>query len=213
MKLRVRCKGLINSLSEGLASTGLNPPPVLLQFLAGLISPGSHAPDGFFLSYELERLSLNSYGAFSSNLSQVSKRMVLGMYLLIKIIVARILLNPGKSGFGGGGTMKLGDRSLRNFKIIASVLTHATLDYLDDITNGGRRTSEPGAVPEFGDHLCTRQEVGPVYMSAYTVSLPGQPPRKGDFHREMLDAIHGLLVKFSKLVEEAGKQIPADSRA
>jgi hypothetical protein len=138
--------------------------------------------------------------------------MVLGMYLIIKVIVARILLNPGKSGFGGG-TMKLGDRSLRNFKFIASVLTHATLDYLDDITNGGRGISEPGAVPEFGDFLFTRQEVGPVYMSPYTVSLPGQPPRKGDFHREMLDAIHVLLVKFSKLVEEAGKAIPVGSRA
>jgi len=183
-----------------------------MQFLAGLLRPGSHVPDGFFLSYELERVQLSTYGAISANLSPVQKRMVLGMYLIIKVIVARILLNPGKSGFGGGGTMKLGDRSLRNFKLIASVITHATLDYLDDITNGGRRTaSEPGAVPEFGDHIFTRKEVGPVYMTAYTVSLPGQPPRQGDFHREMLDAIHALLFKFSALVEEAGKLIPPGS--
>lgn len=56
MKLRVRCKSLVNSLSDALSSTGLLPPPVLLQFLAGLIRPGTHAPDNFFLSYELERV-------------------------------------------------------------------------------------------------------------------------------------------------------------
>jgi|LauGreDrversion4_2_1035121.scaffolds.fasta_scaffold188758_2 hypothetical protein len=138
--------------------------------------------------------------------------MIVAIFILIKIGVARILLNPGKSGFGGGA-IKIGDRGLKNFKLIATVVGYAVLDYLDDITNDPRLNLGPGSLPELEEHLFQRRDIGPIYMSPYIVNTTGMQPRQGDFHREILDAIHIFVIKFVRLIDEQGKLNPEGSKA
>ena len=180
MRLRVRAKGLVEALTEAISSPSLQPPAPLLLFLGGFLKPGTFVPDNFLMSYELNKVKLNSFGAFTDGgVTLIQKRMIIGFFMLIKITVGRILLNPGKSGFGGGNIL-LSDKSIKNFKLIASAIAHALIDYMDDITTDPRSKQklEPGAIPELDTYILTRKEIGPMYVESYTtVAIGGLPPR------------------------------------
>lgn len=63
MRLRVRCKGFLDALTESLTIPSNSPPLPLIQFLGGLVKPGAFLPDNFLFSYELQKITLNQYGA------------------------------------------------------------------------------------------------------------------------------------------------------
>jgi uncharacterized membrane protein YcgQ (UPF0703/DUF1980 family) len=94
--------------------------------------PGAFLPDWFLFGYEFKRIPLNRYGAIRKNINSKHRRLILGMYILIKILVAKILLNPSKTGFSGP---VMGKVISMNFKILASILFYVTIDYMDEITN------------------------------------------------------------------------------
>ena len=52
------------------------------------------------------------------------------MYMIGKVLVARMLMNPTKMGFG----TKLSESVLFNFKLVASTLYLNFLEYLEGLT-------------------------------------------------------------------------------
>lgn len=95
MKAKVRVKGILNSILENIRLNQV--PKPLLSFLDGLIKDKQFIPDNFATTYELERVNLDQYGAFTK-LDHNQRRMFFGIYLIIKILVAKVLLNPRGSG-------------------------------------------------------------------------------------------------------------------
>lgn len=61
--------------------------------------------------------------------------------------------------------MVMGTVITKNFKLIASIILYAVLDYMDEITN-----SQPdivGEVPEMAALILTRIDIAPVFALPY----------------------------------------------
>jgi hypothetical protein len=60
--------------------------------------------------------------------------MIIGLYLFVKVLIGKILLNTAKSGFGGApGAMILSERVINNFKLVGSLILHCVVDYMNEI--------------------------------------------------------------------------------
>ncbi|CDW85260.1 UNKNOWN [Stylonychia lemnae] len=128
MKLKVRAKGIIQSIAE---NTDIkNMPLPLIIFINSLTKAKNFVPQDFLTEYELNRLNTDSYGAITQQLSEDQIKMVGGIYLLGKILIVKILFNPNKSGI----SMQFNDKMLLNFKLLSSVLYNSFLEYMDQIT-------------------------------------------------------------------------------
>ena len=68
MKAKVRLKGILKGILD--QSTAENIPMPLVSFLVSIVTPGQFLPDGLLSQYELETLSMDSYGS----LVRVSER-------------------------------------------------------------------------------------------------------------------------------------------
>lgn len=72
--------------------------------------------------------------------------MIIGLYFIIKVLVARLLLQPSKSGFIGAA-VALNPMTTYNFKIVASVLFYIAIGYTEYITSTSQ-VNGPGMIEE-----------------------------------------------------------------
>jgi hypothetical protein len=70
----------------------------LVSFLGSIARPQQYIPDGFLTHFEMERLNLDKYGALV-RINDKQMQMMIGNYILIKVLVIKILSNPGGLGF------------------------------------------------------------------------------------------------------------------
>jgi hypothetical protein len=96
MKLKVRVKGIMIDLIENTNASKM--PLPLIVFLESLMRPKAYVPDNFLTEFELNRIHTDSYGAIV-RLEPDQIKMISCMYLLGKVLIAKILLNPNKAGF------------------------------------------------------------------------------------------------------------------
>lgn len=77
-------------------------------------------------------MSIDQYGSIAAPHSDKERKMVFGLFMLVKILVGKILLNPSKAGIQSHGLV-INENMNRNFKLIAAMIYYSTLDYMDDI--------------------------------------------------------------------------------
>ena len=123
MKLKVRVKGILTSILE---NTDLKIVPIpFIVFLGNMIHHKTFMPDNFLTEFELNRLQLDDYGALFHPDEDQSK-MILGFYIMGKILTARILMQPDKLGF----QMDFNEKMRKNFKILASMVYLIFLEFI-----------------------------------------------------------------------------------
>ena len=130
MKARVRLKGILKGILE--QSTIETIPLPLFGFLANLVKPGQFVPDGFLSPFEIAHLNLDSYGALL-RITDKQIQMVIGIYILIKVLVVKILSNPTGLGLipeGGGGNQTL---MKTNFKVLASLTYYVVMEFMEQL--------------------------------------------------------------------------------
>mmetsp|Transcript_38198 Transcript_38198/g.36559 ORF Transcript_38198/g.36559 Transcript_38198/m.36559 type:complete len:176 (+) Transcript_38198:103-630(+) len=123
MKMKVRVKGILQGFVEH--TNAIIMPIPLIIFMASLCKEKTYVVDGFMFPFEFNRLQLDEYGAIMKIDNNLTK-MICGIYLISKILVAKVLLNPTKAGL----TMSFTDVQLRNFKMLASLIHHSFMEYM-----------------------------------------------------------------------------------
>ncbi len=63
MKAKVRLKGILRGVLD--QSSTENIPMPLISFLSTIVKKGQYMPDGFLLQFEIDRISVNDYGALN----------------------------------------------------------------------------------------------------------------------------------------------------
>ena len=97
----------------------------LLLFLNELTTENTYIPNNFLTLFELHRLNLNKYGSLQKPTYEV-KQMLIGFFLIGKILCGSILMNPKQIGVG----VAVSKTWEINLKIIASIIWQAALKYL-----------------------------------------------------------------------------------
>lgn len=95
MKAKVRLRGILKGLLE--QSTADTVPMPLISFLANAVKSDQFVPDGFLSQFELGRVQLDACGALQK-VSDKQTQMMVGNYILIKILVSQMLGNPQSLG-------------------------------------------------------------------------------------------------------------------
>jgi hypothetical protein len=72
-------------------------PIPLIIFLAGLVKKGQYVPNNFLTEFELSMMDLDSYGRINS-ISEAQISLIIGAYIIIKVLVGKMLLNPKNNG-------------------------------------------------------------------------------------------------------------------
>ncbi len=99
------------------------------MFLKNLCTPKAIIPDNFLTEFEMLRIPSDSYGNMG-DLNQTHIKMISSMFVIGKVLLVKILMNPTKMGI----PVKFSEKSLLNFKILASVLYHNFLEYIELMT-------------------------------------------------------------------------------
>jgi len=116
MKFQVRVRGILQGILDQLNPK--NFPPPLTKFLASFTEEGSFMPNDFLTDYEISRLELDSYGSLT-HMNLQREQMLLGFFLLSKVLVGRVLLQPEKHS---GLMVKFQETAKRNLKMIATCI-------------------------------------------------------------------------------------------
>ncbi|CAI2372786.1 unnamed protein product [Moneuplotes crassus] len=125
LKIKVRIEAIFKAITEEVIKKKV--PLPLLEFLKLLITPRKYLPDDFFSMFERKRLSLNERGILSSA-SSAQECLIIGGFLLVRILLAKILLDPSSIVM-----IKLKKKQIRNFQIVSSVVYYLVLDYFKEL--------------------------------------------------------------------------------
>lgn len=109
-------------------------PYPLLMFLNSMTENNAFIANNFLTPFELDRITLNKYGAIQNPTMEV-KQMIIGFFLLGKILCGMILLKPS----GKGEYIKV------NYKIIASIIWQAFMIYI----KAQAKTTDPSKNDDF----------------------------------------------------------------
>ena len=101
----------------------------MLLFLRNLCKKKSIIPDGFLTEFEMNRIPSDNYGTMG-NIEQVHIKLISSMFVIGKVLIVKILMNPSKMGI----PVKFTDKLILNFKIIASIIYHNFLEYVEAMT-------------------------------------------------------------------------------
>jgi hypothetical protein len=127
MRLKVRIKGILQDLAA--ACDIQRVPQPLLMFFNNLCKPKAIIPDNFLTEFEMIRIPSDSYGNMG-NIDQTHIKLISSMFVIGKVLLVKILMNPTKMGI----PVKFSEKALLNFKILASVLYHNFLEYVEVMT-------------------------------------------------------------------------------
>ncbi|TNV83734.1 hypothetical protein FGO68_gene7231 [Halteria grandinella] len=132
MKAKVRLKGILKGLLE--QSTEETVPMPLVSFLGSLVKREQYVPDGFLTQFEMDRLNLDKYGALIS-VSEKQVQMVMGNYILIKVLVCQIMANPEKLGLIPDSQKEGLQRNniTANFRVLASMLYYTVMEFMEQL--------------------------------------------------------------------------------
>ena len=123
LKIQVRVKGILEGLSEEIASL----PSALCAFLQRMTSNGALIPHAYMLGFERSRLDFDAQGALRS-LNKDTQKMLLCLFFLNRVVISRLLLNGHKNGLPyNPNTPTAMYLPPSNLKVLASILELMTL--------------------------------------------------------------------------------------
>ena len=94
LKIKVRIETILNAIKSSIQD-GEMPVP-LASFMKSIASKGGYVPKDFFTKFEKNRITLTDRGYLKeANLKE--KQVVLGVFLLVRMLVIQILLKPQKN--------------------------------------------------------------------------------------------------------------------
>ena len=132
MKAYVRIKGTLKGILENTNAQQI--PPALIAFLANLVKKGQYIPDNFLSQFELDKLDLNPLGAIN-DINDKQMEMIIGNYILIKILVCKVLANPQSLGFIPSQYLNIDNAYTQklkiNFKVLTSLLFYTVIEYME----------------------------------------------------------------------------------
>ena len=123
-KASVRVKAVFNALVAN-TTPGEIPEP-LLAFCHSFAHKGAFMPNNFLTQFELDRLKINNRFGTLDECTLSTRGLLIGMFIIGKILIVKIFLNPSEVSPG----IKISDQSLKNFKIVASLVHHIFLLYI-----------------------------------------------------------------------------------
>lgn len=122
-KAKVRAEAILDTMI--LNAKPKDVPYSLLMFFHQLTNHNTFIPNNFLTTFELHRITVNKYGALQNPTPEV-KQMMIGFFLLGKILIGTILLKPQSVGVN----VKISQVAMKNFKIVASIIWQAFLKYI-----------------------------------------------------------------------------------
>lgn len=122
-KAKVRVDSVVDNLLK--YTTPSEIPYPLIMFLDQMTSHDAYIANNFLTKFELDRIKLGKYGQLQEPTDEI-KEMLIGFFLLGKIFVSAIMLKPQSIGVN----VKIKDLTLTNFKVVASIVWHAFLQYI-----------------------------------------------------------------------------------
>ena len=113
-----------------------------MSFLANIVKSDQYVPDGFLSQFEMDRVSLDAYGALQK-VTDKQIQMMIGNYVLIKVLVSLVLGNPSSLGVlpddqqQAKGTQATATGSsnttLINFRVLASMTYYIVMEFMEQL--------------------------------------------------------------------------------
>ena len=111
----------------------------------------------------MKRLKLNEDGRLDESTGHNEKRMIIGIFILVKIMIGQCLMNLAKTGLKYEIADSFKRQAILNCRIVASIIAYVTLDYIDGFMQGyGEGLS---TLVEYEKALLTRQQISPVFKN------------------------------------------------
>jgi len=105
------------------------PSPLILSFLAETSMPNTFQPSDFYTEYELSRLPFTTVGVLSSDLHPELSEMLIGGFLLIRVLVHRILFKTNLQF-----RAKAGDENFEKYlRLIGIIIYYAFKEIYDNL--------------------------------------------------------------------------------
>lgn len=101
--------------------------PLVLSFMANMCTPGAYLPHGEFTAWVISRLSFTSTNQLSDS-NESTGQLILGEYLIGRVLCANILFNP--EGYKPG--QELSDSQKKNLQVLGSCFAQV----LNKLVNG-----------------------------------------------------------------------------
>ncbi len=98
----------------------------MAKFLYHLTENGAFMPNNFLSNFELSRLEIDEYGSIW-NMNTQKQNMIIAFFLLSKILVGKILLQPDL--YAGIRTDMSSNNLKKNLKILATFIQEIVRDY------------------------------------------------------------------------------------
>ena len=95
LKAKVRVEAIVKSIHKNINAKDV--PYPFIAFLDSLTWHNAFIPNNFLTPFEIHRLNINKYGALQ-NPSHEAKQMLIGFFIIGKIMIGKIFLNPGDIG-------------------------------------------------------------------------------------------------------------------
>lgn len=133
---------IISNLFQSLFGTlrGTRMPEHVISFLCSISENGCVPPPEFYTDFELRRLSFSALGSLKYLHPQQSK-MVLGVFVLGKVLLHRMLLHPQEEMAFGPKLDPKNRKAKRNVKMIASILFIILEDIIKSTAEVNLRTN------------------------------------------------------------------------
>eukprot|EP00347_Sterkiella_histriomuscorum_P024439 403331114 len=147
LKAKIRVKAIFEGILDHTTMTHMSTP--LLTFLGQLFKIGTYIPHGFLSSFEISRLVQLDANATIKNVTEIQVQIILGVFLLVKILVGKVLSSPNACGLKptmantllsyafnkASGIQKENSRQLQtlNFRIIASLVYFTVMEYIEQL--------------------------------------------------------------------------------
>ena len=96
-----------------------------------LSSPRSLPAENFLLEYEKKRLKFHEDGTLDEATGHNEKRMIISIFLMIKVLVGQGLMNLSKTGLNYDIPDTIKRQAILNCRIVASIIVYVVLDYID----------------------------------------------------------------------------------
>lgn len=120
-----KLRALLNAIITKVTSDSF--PESLACFIASISENQCTPPDRFLFDFEIKRLNFSYFGTLK-NMAELHSKMIIGMFLLIRVFIFQFLVSPWNQLCNTDLKLPKDDLTKKNLKTIASILYHIVMD-------------------------------------------------------------------------------------
>ena len=110
----------------------------------------------------MNRIPADNYGSMG-NIEQVHIKLISSMFVIGKVLIVKILMNPSKMGI----PVKFTEKIILNFRFIASIIYHNFLEYVEIMTQKVVRARDQPGNDGISNFLIPVRELRQIFMQQH----------------------------------------------